>query len=232
MLEDDLKTLNELTLINEEFYAAQVSETQLDELLAEGWRHFGIHFFRYSFGFYQNDIRRVIPLRIRLSEFLHSKSQRRILRKNDDLDVKIRPTVIDGEKERLFELHRTRFRRGRPYSIFDFLSGDAATIPCPGFEVSLFLDGEMVACSFFDVGRNSISSIYAMFDPDHGKRSLGIMTMLIEIEYAIETGKRFYYQGYSYEGRSFYDYKKRFTALECYDWKGSWNNFRRTGAGN
>ena len=46
--------------------------------------------------------------------------------------------------------------------------------------------------------------------------------MLKEIQFAIETGKKFYYQGYSYEGNSFYDYKKRFRGSEAFDWTGNW----------
>ena len=61
-----------------------------------------------------------------------------------------------------------------------------------------------------------------MFDPDLSSRSLGIFTMLKEIEFAMANGKELYYQGYSYEGESFYDYKKRFRATERFDWRGNW----------
>ena len=46
--------------------------------------------------------------------------------------------------------------------------------------------------------------------------------MIKEIEYAIENDKTFYYHGYAYEGESFYDYKKRFSGLEQFDWKDEW----------
>jgi len=68
--------------INEEFYAAQISPPQLDRLLADGWRHFGEHFFRYNIGFHDSELRRVLPLRVRVKDFTPSKSQRRILKKN------------------------------------------------------------------------------------------------------------------------------------------------------
>jgi arginine-tRNA-protein transferase len=65
-----------------------------------------------------------------------------------------------------------------------------------------------------------------MFAPEFPTRSLGVFTMLLEIKYAFETGKKFYYHGYAYEGNSFYDYKKRFRGLENYDWIGAWRDFR------
>ena len=36
------------------------------------------------------------------------------------------------------------------------------------------------------------------------------------------TASEFYYHGYAYEGESFYDYKKRFSATEEFDWRGRW----------
>jgi arginine-tRNA-protein transferase len=212
----------DLVFINEEFYAEAVSVSQLDMLLADGWRHFGTHFFRYNLAVYREEIRRVIPLRIRLADFQFSKSQRRILRKNKDLSVEIRPITITSESETLFHRHKQRFDHGIPESIYDFLSYDPATVPGEGRELALYSGDRLVAVSYFDIGGTSLSGIYAVFDPDESSRGLGIFTMLKEIEYAIETGRTLYYQGYAYEGESFYDYKKRLSALERFDWKGEW----------
>ena len=212
-------------LINEEFYAASVSPTQLDTLLADGWRHFGTHFFRYNLGIYKDEVRRVLPLRIRLANLELSKSLRRVLRRNSDLDVRIQPIEITDETHDLFERHKRRFKSGAPNSLYDFLSQDAANDPTKGLEVDIRRERQLLAASFLDEGETSISSIYGIFDPAETSRSLGILTMLKEIEYAIENGKTFYYHGYAYEGESFYDYKKRFTALERFDWEGNWEEF-------
>src|SRR5580765_7020560 len=214
-----------LTFINEEFYAESVSPGQLDMLLADGWRHFGTHFFRYNLGIYEDEIRRVIPLRIRLADLELSKSQRRVLRRNADLDVKIQPIEITDETHDLYERHKRRFKSGVPYSIYDFLSFDAANEPTKGLEVSVRDGDKLLAASFFDEGKTSVSSICGIFDPDETSRSLGIFTMLKEIEYARESGKTLYYHVYAYEGESFYDYKKRFSALEQFEWDGDWEEF-------
>ena len=214
-----------LQFINEEFYAERASPTQIDTLLENGWRHFGTHFYRYSLGFYREEIRRVIPLRIRLADFSLSKSQRRILNKNKRLETMIRPIEITAQAELLFDRHKTRFDHGVPNSIYDFLSREPAAVPCEAMEVSIFDGDRLLAASFFDAGKTSISGIYAMFEPTEGSRGLGIFTMLKEIEYAADSGKEFYYQGYCYEGESFYDYKKRFRGTESFDWIGNWRLF-------
>lgn len=215
-----------LELINEEFHAGRVEAAVYDRLLADAWRHFGTQFFRYNFGIYQNEIRRVLPLRVRLADFRLSESQRRVLRRNSDVEVQIEPVAINDEIERLFDSHRRRFETGVPDSIYDFLSYDAASVPTEGFQITARLDGRLAAASFFDIGITSISAIYACFDPDESARSLGIFTMLKVIEHAASLGKTFYYHGYAYEGHSFYDYKKRFAGTEVFDWKGTWNIYR------
>lgn len=219
----------EVSFINEEFDAARVSPDQLDALLASGWRHFGTQFFRYNFALYQFDIRRVIPLRIRLADFTFSRSQRRVLRRNQDLETVVRPIEITTNSEFLFHRHKQRFNHGVPDSIYDFLSREPAVVPTEANEVAVFHGGRLVAVSYFDIGTSAVSGIYAMFEPTLNSRSLGIFTLLKEIEFAIESGKRFYYLGYAYEGESFYDYKKRFRATEEFDWKGEWKKVQSAG---
>ncbi|HTK37713.1 MAG TPA: hypothetical protein VL325_04410 [Pyrinomonadaceae bacterium] len=153
---------------------------------------------------------------------MFSKSQRRVLRKNVDLITTILPVHITSEKELLFNRHKLRFRFGIPDTIYDFISTES---PCETLEINACLNDRIIAASFLDVGDNSVSSVYAMFEPADSSRSLGIFTLLKEIEFAREKGKEYFYLGYCYEGQSFYDYKKRFSATEMYDWQRNWKRF-------
>ena len=218
--------MEQLSYINEEFFASQIAPEQLDLLLANGWRHFGEHFYRYSLNWYQNEIRAVIPVRVSLKDFTFSKSQRRILNKNQDLQTVVRPIEITPETVSMFEAHRFRFAENIPHTIYTFLSFEPATVPCEAFEIAVYSQETLLAKSFFDVGVSSISSIYGIFAPEETSRSLGILTMLLEIDFAIKNGKNFYYHGYIYEGKSFYDYKKRFRNLEKFDWQGNWKSWQ------
>lgn len=210
------------TFLNEEFTAQWLSPAELDTYLANGWRHFGTHFFRYNLGIFNGEIRKVIPLRINLSEFAPSKSQSRILRKNAGLRCEVRPIYITPAVEDLFERHKMRFNDNAPDSLYNFLSTSPAKTPCEGLELAVYNNDVLMATSFFDVGSSALSGIYAVFDPEESHRSLGIFTMLKEIEFAIEGGWKFYYQGYCYSGESFYDYKKRFRGTEGFDWNSNW----------
>lgn len=215
--------LDRLEIINEEFEAAKVTPEQYEFLLADAWRHFGSHFFRYNFGIYEDEIRRVIPLRIRLADLTLSKSQRRVLRRNADLEVSIGPYNVTREIQELFERHKHRFKTGVPNTIYDFVARDAASSPTEILEIAVRENGKLVAASFFDLAEKSVSAIYGCFDPEENTRSLGIFTMLKVMEYATGLGFEFYYHGYAYEGSSFYDYKKKFAAIEAFDWNGNWS---------
>ena len=215
------------TFINEEFTVEAMLPAELDAYLANGWRHFGTHFFRYNLAFYNDEIRRVMPLRVRLSKFSPSKSQSRVLRRNADLKTEIRPIQITPVVEDLFERHKRRFKQHPPDSLYTFLSTESANTPCEGLELAVYENARLIATSFFDVGGSALSGVYAVFDPDESHRSLGIFTMLKEIEFAIRGGWQFYYQGYCYSGESFYDYKKRFCGTEAFDWTGNWERLER-----
>lgn len=213
--------------IHDDFLAPGVLPEDFDHLLSRGWRHFGDYFFRYNLAFHAEHIRIVIPLRIRLDGFAPSESQRRVLRKNADLDVTIRPAAVTDEAEELFFRHRRRFVENVPDSIRDLIPHDDT--PGPGFRTSMLearLDERLLAVGFFDVGAASTSGIYTAFDPAESSRSLGIFVILKEIEAAQRLGLEHYYQGYCYHGPSFYDYKKRFAATEAFDWNGSWHTYK------
>jgi arginine-tRNA-protein transferase len=213
-------------LIFEELHIEFITPIDMDQMLAEGWRHFGAYFFRYNMNIYKGQLCNVIPLRICLEDFNFSKSQRKIINKGKGFNHKIQPVKITKEQVDLFNAHKTRFEEGAPNSIHDFLSDKPDKVPGKANELLIYDGDKLIAASYFDLGRESISSIYGMFDLDYGKHSLGIYTMLIEIEYAIRNGYTYYYHGYCYDVSSFYDYKKRFTATEFYNWKESWHDYK------
>ena len=215
-------------LIEDHEYRQQVSPEELDRLLAEGWRHFGTLFFRYNAAVMEGKLQFIMPLRIDLSEWSATRSQKRVVKKNGDLRTEIRSASIDREKQTMFLRHSLRFNENRPTSLENFLHPEPAEIPCRCDEVAVFLDEKLVAVSFLAIGKESVSSIYGIFEPQYANRSLGMFTMLEEINFAQELGVKYYYSGYSTLGPSHYDYKKGFEALYAYDWGGQWHPLPRS----
>jgi arginine-tRNA-protein transferase len=211
-----------LAPIWEETSKDSVSSVELDSWLAGGWRHFGSKFFRYNFAIRDEVLCGVMPLRLPLEAFSQTKSQRRVWKRNLDLETRLTAPKHNEEYDDLFARHKSRFASNVPDSLRDFLSDRPAEIPTECVAVELRLDGMLIAASFFDLASESASSIYAMFDPEHGSRSLGIHTLLVEIEHARALGKKFLYLGYAYTVPSAYDYKKGFPNVEAYDWGNGW----------
>ena len=209
-------------MVAESRILSSVQPQVMDQLWAEGWRHFGTEFFRASLMADEGCLKRQVPLRIRLAGFDPSKSQRRTIRRNRDLEVGIAEARPEREEAALFEVHKTRFRYNVPESLEDFLGTRPASEPCRCVQLSVREEGRLVAASFLVLGERASSSVYAVFDPALSKRRLGIYTMLAEIEFAQEQGYAFYYRGYATVEGSCYDYKKEFGSVEFYDWAGHW----------
>lgn len=205
------------------FEIERATPQMMDAMWADGWRHFGTTFFRDYFNIHGSRLVRVLPLRIRLDNFNLAKDQRRIQKKNSDLTIAFRPLVISDEHMNLFKRHAERFTENRPPSIYSFISLSPVLVPCPSLMCEIRKGDQLVAASFFDIGMESTSSIYAMFDPDESSRGLGHLTLLAEIAYAQNAGKRFVYTGYAHTISSYYDYKKRYRGTEFYDWKSAWH---------
>ncbi len=218
-------------MLIESFYQKSIQPEALDRFLSEAWRHFGEYFFRYKVSSLEtgNTVKfvKVIPLRICLENFQLSKSQRKILQKNAFFSVKKQLIKLYQAKYALFKKHALRFSPNtRPSSLHDFVSDNPESVPLPTYEIEVWDKNRLIACSFVDITTNAFSSIYAMFDTDYARYSLGIFTLLKEIEWAQNLGKKYLYLGYAYDVNSFYDYKKRFSGLESYNWeKSRWEPF-------
>jgi arginyl-tRNA--protein-N-Asp/Glu arginylyltransferase len=215
-------------LIDESFVAFSASPERMDSLWRQGWRHFGPQFARYSYRRWKDRILGVRPLRINLQRFVPSKSQRRILRRNQDLEMTIQPAVLDDERYQLFEIHKRRFETQVPDSLENFLGPDLEFYPCALVEITARLEGRLIAASYLDLGLRSVYSVYGMFCPTQANRSLGIATMLWEIAYAQQRGVRHYYLGYVFCEPSVLDYKKQFRGLQAFDWRRRWRPIARS----
>ena len=204
----------------------------MDQLWAGAWWHLGTTFFRQSAIPWRGRFEPLLHLRLRLDQFVASRSQRRILSRNADLRVIRRTAVVDDERRDLFDRHKERFRDGVPQCLDDFVGPMPGRVPVPAVEFDVFADHRLVAVSYLARGQRSVASLYGCFDPRFGRRSLGLFTMLQEIRFALEDGCELYYPGYALREPSSMDYKKRFHGLEFYEWDREWKPYpRESGTG-
>ena len=212
----------------EEYIEMQALDTMVfDRFCEDGWVYWADLIFRRNHWEWRGMPCRVVMLRIRLKDFEFSKSQRKCLRRNEDLTVKRRAIQITNAHEELFERHADRFDYNRPISIYGFFSFFSSIMPCFGVQFDVLKHKKLLATGFFHIGKQSVAGNYGIYDTREPQRSLGTFTMLKEIEFSMEVGREYYYPGFVYDLPSEFDYKLNFNNLEYFDWWGNWYPLER-----
>jgi len=213
-------------IINERKILTEVSAEGMDAAWSDGWRHFGKDFYRDSISLMNGQLNRFTPLRLVLDQWSPSKSERRTLRRGEDLVCQWTEPSIRKEERKLFQKHKKRFTENVPDRLENFLGDTFKQYPCECRQLKVYeiLDGtqHLIATSYLDIGKDGVSSVYAIFNPDYEHLRLGIFTMLVEMQYAKSLGKKYYYSGYATIEPSNYDYKKKFRPQEFYNWYNEW----------
>jgi len=174
----------------------RLSPEQTDKYLACGWRHNSWYFYRNSC----SNCRRCLPIRLRVDVFTPSKSQLRILKKNDASVFHIFETTefalryIRESVEIYNRFLRVRFNR-EPISLDEYI--DAFFVSAVRTLVSaVIIHGTLAGNGFLDLGEKSLSTIYFSFDPHFSSLSPGTFSIMKEIEWARNNGLKYYYLGY------------------------------------
>ncbi|HVR74176.1 MAG TPA: arginyltransferase [Planctomycetota bacterium] len=203
--------------------AAQLSPAEHGEELAAGVRHFGRYYFRPICP----GCKECISLRVLVRHFRPSKSQRRTLRRNEDVQLEIGVPSVDEERLQLYrKFHAEREAiRGWSSSHMDLEEYVATFVDNPVLthEFRYRINGRLVAVAYVDESPGALSSITAFHDPDHSRRGLGTFDVLREIQTAHSLGKEHLYLGYHIAGCPSMEYKRTFRPHELLV-DGTWMN--------
>lgn len=198
----------------------KIPPEKLDQYLADGWFRMGQTIFTCWFLFMESGFYSAIWIRQHLKEFKFKRSSRKLLSRNGKIfRYRIGKVEIDYQKERLYKKHKVRFDNRGYSSLRQSLMGGSTFSIFDTRQIEVFLEDELVAVSFFDVGKNSMASISGIFNPKYQKYSLGFYTMLLEMEYALEKGMEHYYPGYIVPGNPRFDYKTRIGNVEFFQFR-------------
>lgn len=188
-------------------YPSVLPAKALDEYLARGW-------YRMQQTIFTTDIiiknEMVIPvfwIRLVLKRYRPSRSSRKLLELNKDLEIIFTDGTITTEAEELYQVYKAYVDFDVSDTIRDYLVGDAIQNIYKTRCIELRYKGRLVAAGYFDEGHNSVAGILNIYHPDHKQRSLGKLLILLKIAWTIEQGKQFYYPGYISTGISKFDYK-------------------------
>jgi arginine-tRNA-protein transferase len=163
-----------------------------------------------------------VSARIPVKDYVFSRSERRVLARNDDLERHL------VEAEATME----QFDLLRRYLLARHAEGGMAEMTWPDY-VAMVEDtavrthiieyrmrsadggpGDLVGCALVDLMSDGLSLVYSFYDPGLARRSLGSFVILDHVVQACLTGMPYVYLGYWVRGSEKMDYKVRFSPLE------------------
>lgn len=190
---------------------------KLDDFLEHGWRPTGQSIYTSDYLRADDDeLHGCLQLRLPLHGFVPKKRHRKLLRRNRSrfrVDYR-KADYPDPELYRVnrlyMEVHPEKSREDLEYSVFNE-SGERVL----DTHVIRVYDGDkLVAFSYYDLGERVIYTKAGIYDPAFAEHSLGLYTMLLEIELGVERGLAYYYPGYYSPTFPAFDYKKQFGPME------------------
>jgi len=172
-----------------------------------------IGFRRSGHTFYKNNCpgcNDCIPIRIPVDAFKPSKSQRRNLRKNEDIVIQRTPVKMEMEAFELYKHYVTKWHKtDTPPELEEFYNFLVVT-PLETQMLKFFYQNELVGISWVDILPRSLSSVYFAFNPDFAKRGPGIFSLLKEIELCKQLRKKWLYLGFWVKGSPNMSYKSQY----------------------
>lgn len=204
--------------------AGRLSPEAFDALLEDGDRRSGPLLYRPNCPSCQA----CEAIRVPVRRFEPSRSQRRALKKNPDVRMERHRAVVTSTHLDLYNRHsheRALARRPEPATASDyrfFLVESCVDT----WEIRYLVGDRLIAVSVLDFGARSVSSVYHYFDPDEGHRSLGVYSVVKEIELCASLGLDWYYLGLYVADCDHLNYKADYWPHQRRS-KGQWHEFAR-----
>ncbi|XDA99664.1 arginyltransferase [Sulfitobacter sp. LCG007] len=159
-----------------------------------------------------------LSARIDVKRFGLSRSQRRTVSRNEDVE---RRATSPWASEEQYELFRTYLDQRHAdggmadMDVFEFAAMIEET-PIRSRVVEYHEGRDLIGVSLTDVLSDGLSMVYSFYAPDMPRRSLGTYMILDHVALAREAGLPYVYLGYWVPGSQKMGYKSKFSGLEVY----------------
>lgn len=193
---------------------ADITKSVYSRLAENGFRRSGEHLYTP----HCSDCSSCIPVRIPVGKFSFTRSQKRIWKRNNDLEI-TEPKSINGDKYyRLYaDYINQRHSDGDMYPADKDQYESFLTRQWNLTHYYAFSKGEKLkAVCVVDTMDNGLSAVYTFFDPLDTQRSLGNFCILWQIELAKTMNLPCLYLGYWIKDCAKMSYKSKFSPLELY----------------
>lgn len=162
------------------------------------------------------------PLRIDVTRFQPNRSQRRTSTRNSDVRVEIVEAEYNDERRDLLARYLDARHEGPMTAQEGPMRQFMYDTPGDTVVMDYRIDGRLVGSGIVDILESVVSSIYFFFEPEESRRSLGIYSMLCEIELARHSGRRWFHPGFYISQCAAMNYKSLFRPCEVLGDDGVW----------
>ncbi len=166
-----------------------------------------------------------VPVRVIAPEFRASRTQRRVMRANQDLEVRLSPPRATPEQFQLFSRYQQERHHAGDMAKMDYFDYQTLIEETPvETMVAEFRrpgDDELLAACLIDCVEDGYSAVYSFYDSAHDARSLGSFMILWMIEKARLEARRNVYLGFWIRNCRKMSYKIAYQPLEGYV-SGAW----------
>jgi len=158
--------------------------------------------------------RECISIRVPVSGFRPSRSQRRVWKRNPDVTVEAGDPVLTDEKWSLFQRYLSYQHDGSMSNSRESLENFLYRSPTSTVEMTYRAGAKIVGVGIVDVTPAGLSSVYFYFEPAEAARSPGVFSALYEIEVCRREGIAYWYGGYYVRDCRRMNYKANFGPYE------------------
>lgn len=174
--------------------AAEIDNHVYSELSRYGFRRSGKHIYRPRC----SNCHACIPIRTHAHAFKQTRSQKRCWRRNQDMAIRVVQNINTDEHYSLYaDYIGKKHADGDMYppsrsQYEDFL--------CEGWGSTLYIEGrvggKLIMVAVSDKLENGLSAIYTYYDTFESKRSLGVYSILYQLNLAKKMELQYLYLGY------------------------------------
>ncbi|TGK05526.1 arginyltransferase [Leptospira langatensis] len=201
----------------------KIAASVLDFLFRFGFRRSGNFYYRTDCP----NCSHCLSYRIPLHTFSPNANQKRIQRKNADLRITVSSPEINSEKKSLY----SKYQRSRHEGYY----GDSEEELVQAMrmqmydgsgnsrEIQIHTEERLLGWMLLDLGKETVSALYSVFDPEEEKRSLGNFLILSAILWAKNNGFLEFHLGLYLPNHPKMDYKSKWKPAEILEKKtGVW----------
>jgi arginine-tRNA-protein transferase len=206
----------------------------LDAFLERGWRPTGQSIYTSDYLRTDDDeLHGCVQIRLPLQDFTFKKRHRKLLKRNGRRFRLVHEPVAGMPDQELLNVNRLymadhpeKTREDLEYNVINDLGQRVLNTQV----LRVYDRHRLAAFSYFDVGRRVMYTKTGIYDPEYKSHSLGLYTMLLEVEMALERGYDYYYPGYYSPSFAAFDYKLQLGPMEYRDiTTGKWLPHARSG---